>query len=507
MFVAAHEWMPPCEPAAHLAPPGKLPALHDGKMQALYDRLAHASPDAPARAEAHAFLHQALQQVAHDECDLPESPHDLATWMYHSAQRASAKYRAYLEERKAGGPRHYFSNRAHALYFLRAVAPTKLVDGAWLSGLLAHRNNPRLAGLIATYVEELGEGRAGKNHVLLYRRLMERYGLTLTLSPVTSLPDHLYAQGALQLALGLGVADFLPEVIGFNLGYEQLPLHLLITAYELNELGIDPYYFTLHITVDNADTGHAQRAVQAVLDTLPRLAGSADFWRRIGNGSKLGNVGASTTQVIAGFDLAREVDTIFLRKRVTGFGAHSDYCRVAGRSVNDWLAHAENMPGFLAALQQGGWITRGAPVQESRFWKLLQGEKPEMFGVFSPCELQLIHDWIRGDASADGQAYDESAGTAGRQRATYRAMKKMSLPQASRAATGCLHVLNTEDGNDEKQEAGDVLDPDLQVLQAQLAAIDDPAQKMQLLLLAMSPALHWTPAGLYATRQFLRGTG
>jgi hypothetical protein len=42
---------------------------------------------------------------------------------------------------------------------------------------------------------------------------------------------------------------------------------------------------------------------------------------------------------------------------------------------------------------------RRAPAENSRFWKLLQGERAEMFGVFSSYELQVIHDWIRGDAS------------------------------------------------------------------------------------------------------------
>ena len=65
--------------------------------------------------------------------------------------------------------------------------------------------------------------------------------------------------------LALAATEYLPEVIGYNLGYEQLPLHLLISSYELSELGIDPYYFTLHVTIDNASTGHAQKAVQAVL--------------------------------------------------------------------------------------------------------------------------------------------------------------------------------------------------------------------------------------------------
>ena len=106
------------------------------------------------------------------------------------------------------------------------MAPTKLVDGAWLYGLLAHWRNARFPDLVRTYVEELGEGAPDKNHVLLYRGLLARYGL----DPLDNLPDALYRQGLVQLALGCNAEIFLPEVIGFNLAYEQLPLHLLITA-------------------------------------------------------------------------------------------------------------------------------------------------------------------------------------------------------------------------------------------------------------------------------------
>ena len=270
------------------------------------------------------------------------------------------------------------------------------------------------------------------------------------------------------------------------------------TAYELNELGIDPYYFTLHVTVDNADTGHAQRAVQAVLDTLPQLGDSAGFWRRVRNGFKLSNAGIGTTQVIAGFDLEQEVISIFSRKSVTGHGAHSGYCRVASRSVNDWLAEPENITGFLAALEQAGWLRRGAPVHESRFWKQLQGEKAEMFGVFSPYELQLIHDWIRGDASADGRAYDEPAVLAGRQCATFRAKTRLAQQQPGGRVADDYPLAGPENLPD------GLLDPDLQALQAQIATLGCPQQQLQRLVQAMSPACHWTPAGLYATRQFLR---
>ena len=96
-------------------------------------------------------------------------------------------------------------------------------------------------------------------------------------------------------------------MIGFNLGYEQLPLHLLITAYELNELGLDPYYFTLHVTVDNADTGHARRAVAGVLDAMPRFGDAGEFWRRVRDGFRLNDLGAGTNDVIRGFDQQQDV--------------------------------------------------------------------------------------------------------------------------------------------------------------------------------------------------------
>jgi hypothetical protein len=389
-----------------------------------------------------------------------------------------ARYAEYLEQRKAGAPRRFFGNRAHALYFLRNVAPTKLVDGSWLYGLLPHWGNARMGDLVRTYVEELGEGAVDKNHVVLYRSLLARYAL----DPLDDLPDALYEQGLIQLALAWNAEEFLPEVVGFNLGYEQLPLHLLVTAYELNELGLDPYYFTLHVTVDNGDTGHARRACQAALDMLPRLDDGGAFWRRMQAGAKLANAGLGTSDVIAAFDIDAEALRLLARKATSGNGAHSDYCRVAGRSVNDWLREPERMGDFVAALEQAGWIRKGEPAENSRFWGLLQGERAEMFGVFSSYELQVLHDWLRGAAAADGRAYTEAAPSQPKRRATFRAMARNGLVAESAADDGAM-------------------DPDVMLLRQQLRD-GDAATRSALLVKAMSPALHWTPAGLEATRMF-----
>ncbi|AVT10686.1 hypothetical protein C8242_15240 [Paracidovorax avenae] len=454
----------------------------EGRYQSLHTALHRTAPTPEARRQGAALLRDTLARADLSPATLPERPEDLHDWMAASHAAVSAQYGEYLAARRAGEGRRYFRNRAHALHFLRAVAPTKLVDGSWLYGVLRHARNPRMAELVRTYLEELGDGAPDKNHVLLYRQLLSRYGL----SQGPALPDALYEQGAVQLALAWNAEEFLPEVIGFNLGYEQLPLHLLITSYELNELGIDPYYFTLHVTVDNADTGHARQACDAVLALLPRHGDPQAFWQRVRDGARLGDVGLGTTRVIADFDIRAEVVRIFQAKCGAGQGMHSDYCKVAGRSVNDWLSAPEGMDAFLEALVQANWIQPGRPVAESRFWGLLQGPRAEMFGVFSPYELQVIHDWIRGDdASADGQAFFEpAAANETRRRPTFRALQRARRSDAGAAG------------------AADVLDPDLVAFKERLGTLDADAQ-FDALVDAMSPSEHWTPVGLYATRRFV----
>ena len=455
---------------------------HLGSHQAVYRKLLDNE-----NSTARDWLLGRLDEAAQLPCDLPESPAELLQWMHESSASASARYQDYLAERKAGAPRRFFQSRSHALAFLRGAAPTKLVDGSWLHGVLRHWSNPRYTDLVRTYVEELGDGRADRNHVLLYRQLLASNGIEIQ---PDDLPDDRYTQGAIQMALSRHTDELLPEVIGFNLGYEQLPLHLPITAYELNELGIDPYYFTLHVTVDNADTGHAHRAVAAVMDAMPRFGDAGDFWRRVRNGFRLNDLGAGTNDFIAQFDAQKEVERIFMRKSGAGKSAHADYCKVAGRSVNDWLAEPSQIPGFLQALESAGWIVRNAPPEQSRFWKLLEGDHAEMFGVFSPYELQAIQDWLRGDAARDGAPVADAASDGAMRRPrSFRAQQKLTAARMP-VAGGAF------------PEAS--LDTYVEALEAQLAQAHNITELGDLLVGAMSPSRHWMPAGLMATRRFVQ---
>ncbi|MDF2440638.1 MAG: hypothetical protein JWN98_1622 [Abditibacteriota bacterium] len=428
------------------------------------------------------FLFEQLARASSLTSDLPENTEELGAWMQDGVDRVGHSYRQYLEARQAGGARRYFRNKAHALFFLKSVAPTKMVDGAWLYGLLAHWQDPRFSSLVKTYLEELGEGLVTKNHVVLYKKLLVTQGC----EHWDDLSDEHYMQGAIQLALAYQADHFLPEIVGFNLGYEQLPLHLLITAYELKELGIDPYYFTLHITVDNADSGHAKQAVDAVFDAMPRVGDPAEFWRRVRNGYNLNLLGASTNSVIASFDIEKELVAIFKRKSSIGQYAHSDYRRVAGRTVNDWLCDPTQTMDFVAAMEQEGWFKRHQDPQNSRFWKLIQSEKAKMFGVFSAYEQQVIYDWIAGDA--DRSTFEARMPAVKRPQLSFEDKQRF---RSTSQGSSCITRFSDND-----------FDIEGRLLEKDIACAVDQEEVMSTLVSLMSPANHHTASGLMATRLF-----
>lgn len=428
-----------------------------------YDRLLHGPDDTEKQAVAQDFLTRCLDQASALPQEMPDDPAALQAWVEEHSAGVARQYADYLERRKQGGAPEFFSNKAHALYFLQAVAPTKRVDGAWLYGVLAHWHDHRFEGLLTTYLEELGDGSPAQNHVVIYRKLLAEHGLL----DAPDIEEEHYLQGAVQLALGYAGDAFLPEVIGYNLGYEQLPLHLLISAYELTELGIDPYYFTLHVTIDNASTGHAHKAVQSLFELMPMEADRESFWRRMTLGYRLNDLGQGSRAVIESFDLYHEVLEMLERKRPFGQHMHSDYCRFEGKTVNQWLAVPGQVGSFLDAMQAKGWIRRHEDPQNSRFWTLIEGAGAAMFGVFSPYEKQLLHDWIAGDWLAT-----------------------QPRPKARRNLGAAAEPALAPD------------DPDVQRLQQALKG-QAPDEQMRQLIPWLSARCHSHPAGLFATRRFI----
>lgn len=429
--------------------------------EGLYTALLQEAGNAAQHQQGASFLRTQLERAAALDCDLPPDMQQLEAWVDQHCTQVGEDYAAYLKQRREGAPRQYFASRSAALHYLQAIAPTKLVDGAWLYGLLRYWPDARFRPLITTYLEELGDGDAEQNHVLLYEELLEKHGCSSGLSD-----DSLYTQGAIQLALGHNCDEFLPEVIGYNLGYEQPPLHMLITAYELKELGIDPYYFTLHVTTDNASTGHARQAAQAVQRLAP--TGDADaFYQRVCAGYMLNDIGPDATSIRASFNTYQQTLRMLGAKSFYGRNMHSDYCRIEGKTVNEWLQTPGQIETFLQALIKHGWVKPNQDPQQSRFWQLIAGPRAKMSGVFNAFEMQLIYDWIAGSWLQSG---------AGKRNAA----KASAVKRPSHA--------------DRFNDAPGQLQKDLQGLQLQ--------DKMAHLVMLMSPGGHTSPAGLEATRMF-----
>ena len=451
------------------------------------------------------FLKKQLNAVDLSTCDLPANIEDIQQWIDTENEKIGKEYHNYLEARKNGAQRRYFSGKSHALYFLKSVAPTKLVDGSWLYGLLNYWNDERFSTLIKIYLEELGNGITSKNHVLLYKKLLRTHGC----EQWENLSDNHYLQGTIQLALAHQAQNFLPELIGYNLGYEQLALHLLITAYELNELGIDPYYFTLHVTVDNAVTGHAKTSLEGLRAAFPKVTDADKFYQRVRNGYALNFLGENTLSVINSFDLQHEVEKIFIEMSKVGKYAHSNYCRINGRSINEWLSTPDLIPLLLISLQEKGWIKRHQDPKNSRFWKLIEGEKAEMFGVFNSYQKQVIYEWIAGD-SLTSFTFEDTAGQiqSSKHLFSYRAYQHSlnrltsSSPNQRTADTLPREILRKEKHRTHYQNEWNDFNQDLRDLEENLFEYNTKEDVINYLKTFMSPLLHHTPVGLIATRIF-----
>lgn len=399
----------------------------------------------------------------------PQQLDELGAWLNQQNIQACHAFQAYLERRKQNGAREYFANVGEALEFLVKIAPTKLVDGAWLYSLCKYWQTPALNEAIAIYLDELGGGSARLNHVCLYQQLLDQLELN---DFEHFLTDELYIQAAVQLALAYAPTEYIPEVLGFNLGYEQLPLHLLISNYELKELGIDSHYFNLHITIDNFDNGHAQKALDAVLRVAQRYPDQAEFLRRVQVGYNLNDVGIGSTTIIQQLNLRKNVEQILIKKAKVGRFVHGDKCRIEHRQINDWLQDKQSTVAFLDALIRKNWIKLGEEVQHSRFWSLIDADRGKMFGVFSYPEKQMIFDWIQQEA---GAASSRLRGFPGRAQPD----SQLHLPE-------------------------EMVDFELTFLKKRYEVEPDLSRRMSMLLPYLAPHLHHTPAGLWGTEQFTR---
>jgi hypothetical protein len=337
------------------------------------------------------------------------------------------RWEQYLARRKTGGPREMFQDVSEAKWWLKQAAPVKYVDGAWLGHInkistqFKYRHITKNAWQVMS--EELGDGDLAKNHVEVYRNLMNEIGAGL---PAADSEDFIHPRHELnearcwkaaiaQLTVSLFPHDFLPEALGFNMAYESLPLHLLKTVKELRELRLNPYYFELHISIDNADSGHAAMAMATVVNYINLVRkeegeeAAHNAWRRVQTGYILAE-GLPTTpespsqktnpeEPFPRSDTEASVLSIFAAK---SFVAHKIHCnsrlKIGRRSLVDWLepnafTDKQWQKEFLHDLSNcKPWVVKGSD-RNSRLVKELSWEG-KMFGSFTEKEVEVVKSWI-----------------------------------------------------------------------------------------------------------------
>ena len=249
--------------------------------------------------------------------------------------------------------------------------------------------------------EELGDGDLKKNHAHVYRELMKSAKLDLPagdtadfIQPQHGLNDAAVWKASLaQLLISLIPHEFFAEILGFNMHFEALALETLKASRELKEVGLDPYYFMLHVSIDNADSGHtaiAQQAVCTYIELVAQTEGAVaaqQAWRRVQVGVNLSDslpgkaTCASKSQTaIESFprsDLEADLIKIIQAKALVAQKIHS-HCeiKIGGRKLVDWLDPADLdseqwQMDFLDSFScSNAWISRGDSLN-SRFVKEL----------------------------------------------------------------------------------------------------------------------------------------
>lgn len=352
---------------------------------------------------------------------------ELARFLDSQQDNVTSQYHEYIGRRKSGGPRELFETKQMAEDRLRDMAPLKLVDGAWLGHFNKITMPFALRSIVKqtwqVFTEELGNGNAEQHHVKIFEELLGAFEPDLP-SPTTKAILHpryrlgnlkYWRAAAAQLLVSLFPHEFVPEILGFNMHFEALQLDTMQAAKELPELHLNPYYFLLHVSIDNSHSGHAAMAMTSVVDYIQHLAETEGEvaaevgWKRIQAGyifsEWLIKRGNQPTNILSELNADSNVG---LESRVLAIfrsklqAAHRLHCgsrvKIGHRLLADWLdPEAFLVDGWQEEFMQclgscKPWIYPGDSQKSRLVQELRWGGR--MYGSFTKSEVETLELWI-----------------------------------------------------------------------------------------------------------------
>lgn len=366
------------------------------------------------------------------------TPEHLAAFLQKEHDQTMQEWEQYMARRWAGCPTEMFQDREEAKWWLKQITPVKYVDGAWLGHInkittpFALRRVTKDAWQVLS--EELGDGDLSKNHVHVYRELMKEIEPGLPEGDTADFihPRHemdeprVWKAAIAQLLISLFPHEFLPEILGFNLHYEGITMETLKAAKELEELKLNAYYFMLHISIDNADSGHTAIAMHTVTEYISHIetthgsSAAQDAWRRVQAGYILSehlpttpdclSMKTPATPLFPKSESEKDVIQVFLAKAPVAHKIHcSSRLKIGRRTLVDWLKPEDFISqrwqmDFLNDLANTKmWIRKG----DGRRSKLVQeiSWPGKMFGSFTQTEVEIVRKWIDSLGIPDAQSY------------------------------------------------------------------------------------------------------
>jgi hypothetical protein len=329
------------------------------------------------------------------------------------------EWEVYLRGRTTGKGPDLFRTLEEAKFWLKQMAPLKYVDGAWLSHI--HKINTPFASRRFTRIlwqvlsEELGDGDLEKNHVFLYQKLIDDLKVDLPSGDSVDFVHERYGLNNLwvwkaavgQLLISLFPNEFLPEILGFNMHFELITLSTMKATKELKELGIDNYYFLLHVCIDNSHSGHAAMAMKAVTKYMEHIEqtqspeASLQAWKRIQAGYMLSEaLGKEEKSKHTSFHTKySKIIELFRGKAAASQMIHcANRAKIGPYSLVEWLAPRQwdcpvNQQKFLECLSNAKpWVVKGSSRKSLLIKELSWSGK--MFGAFTQAETQILRQWI-----------------------------------------------------------------------------------------------------------------
>jgi hypothetical protein len=186
------------------------------------------------------------------------------------------------------------------VWFIQQYAPFPMVDGSWVQHIArAGMSHTEIsAHLFRIYSDEVGNGNIELNHPNVYRKLLNTEGITMPPTDSMAFPtqsklsNFTFDLSLLTLSTSLFPKAFLAEIIGINLAIELSGLgkSYMQIIDELRYWKMDPYFFSLHLTIDNIASGHTAMAMETVhlyLDQILATQGEQAVqreWKRIWGG-------------------------------------------------------------------------------------------------------------------------------------------------------------------------------------------------------------------------------